>query len=298
MNYYERHLGDYARDTAHLSILEHGVYTLLLDRYYATEAPIPADQAHRLCRARSPDEREAVDAVLAEFFVLGDDGWHSARCDDEIAKFRDAAPANAARRENARDRQRRARERRAELFTELRRHGEVPAYDTPTAELVTLLSRVTGRDVTQPVTGDVTAIHTPDPIPQGERDTRATALAIALRQRGVMVSGTSIPVLEAAEAGVTPEEVIEQSKAHPGKHATYWLKAAITEHAQRVAFEAAPTPLARAGPAAAPVSRTAQAIANLDRVTTDAAGNPIFTAPELADGRDRRRPETPALPRA
>lgn len=27
MNYYERHLGDYARDTGHLSIMEHGVYT-------------------------------------------------------------------------------------------------------------------------------------------------------------------------------------------------------------------------------------------------------------------------------
>ncbi len=24
MNYYERHLGDYAKDTAHLSMLEHG----------------------------------------------------------------------------------------------------------------------------------------------------------------------------------------------------------------------------------------------------------------------------------
>ena len=36
MNYYERHLGDYARDTGHLSMLEHGAYSLLLDRYYAT----------------------------------------------------------------------------------------------------------------------------------------------------------------------------------------------------------------------------------------------------------------------
>ena len=45
VNYYERHLGDYARDTAHLTMVEHGAYTLLLDRYYATESPIPADQA-------------------------------------------------------------------------------------------------------------------------------------------------------------------------------------------------------------------------------------------------------------
>ena len=53
MNYWERHIGDYARDAGHLTMLEHGAYTLLLDRYYSTEQPIPADQAHRICRART-----------------------------------------------------------------------------------------------------------------------------------------------------------------------------------------------------------------------------------------------------
>jgi uncharacterized protein YdaU (DUF1376 family) len=33
VNYYERHLGDYAKDAGHLSMLEHGAYSLLLDRY-------------------------------------------------------------------------------------------------------------------------------------------------------------------------------------------------------------------------------------------------------------------------
>lgn len=87
MNYYERHLGDYARDTAHLSLLEHGVYTLLLDRYYATEGGIPADQVHRLARARSEDERAAVDAVLAEFFTLTDGVWINARAEVEIDRM-------------------------------------------------------------------------------------------------------------------------------------------------------------------------------------------------------------------
>jgi uncharacterized protein YdaU (DUF1376 family) len=31
VNYYERHIGDYLKDTAHLSLLEHGIYTRLLD---------------------------------------------------------------------------------------------------------------------------------------------------------------------------------------------------------------------------------------------------------------------------
>lgn len=86
MNYYERHLGDYAKDTAHLSMIEHGAYTLLLDRYYSTEAGIPEDQAHRVARARSKEERAAVDAVLAEFFILQDGLWINGRAEEEIPK--------------------------------------------------------------------------------------------------------------------------------------------------------------------------------------------------------------------
>lgn len=84
MNYYERHLGDYSRDTAHLSMLEHGAYSLLLDRYYSTEAGIPEDQAHRLARARSKDERAAVDAVLGEFFTLRGGVWINGRAEREV----------------------------------------------------------------------------------------------------------------------------------------------------------------------------------------------------------------------
>lgn len=89
VHYYSRHVGDYAKDTAHLSLIEHGVYTLLLDRYYATERPIPQDQAYRVARARTTDERKAVDSVLSEFFALTDAGWSQDRCDAEIAKYRD-----------------------------------------------------------------------------------------------------------------------------------------------------------------------------------------------------------------
>ena len=86
MNYYERHLGDYAKDTAHLSMIEHGAYTLLLDRYYATEQGIPEDQAHRVARARTKEEKAAVDTVLAEFFTLVDGIWINSRTVQEIEK--------------------------------------------------------------------------------------------------------------------------------------------------------------------------------------------------------------------
>ena len=60
MNYYNRHLGDYAKDTRHLTMLEHGAYCLLLDYYYATEKPIPDNRCERIANAHSSDEIAAV----------------------------------------------------------------------------------------------------------------------------------------------------------------------------------------------------------------------------------------------
>ena len=89
MNYYERHIGDYLKDTAHLSLLEHGVYTRLLDVYYTRETPIPKSDVARLIGARSRDEKQALDAVLIEFFTLEADAYVQHRCDKEILKFAD-----------------------------------------------------------------------------------------------------------------------------------------------------------------------------------------------------------------
>ncbi len=86
MNYYERHLGDYAKDTAHLTMIEHGAYTLLLDRYYAAEGPIPHDQVYRYAHARSREEKQAVDAVVSEFFKRVDGMLFNKRAAIEIAK--------------------------------------------------------------------------------------------------------------------------------------------------------------------------------------------------------------------
>lgn len=89
MNYYEKHLGDYAKDAGHLSILEHGVYNLLMDRYYGTEQGIADEDKYRKIRAQTEEERAAVDVVLREFFHLDDDGvWRKGRIQEEIAKAR------------------------------------------------------------------------------------------------------------------------------------------------------------------------------------------------------------------
>jgi uncharacterized protein YdaU (DUF1376 family) len=100
VNYYERHLGDYARDTGHLTMLEHGAYGLLLDRYYATEQGLPVDDVLRLARARTKEERAAVNRVLKEFFVLREGVWVHEKCDRLIVLARvkiDAARVNGSR---------------------------------------------------------------------------------------------------------------------------------------------------------------------------------------------------------
>jgi len=87
VNFYKRHLGDYAKDTTHLSLLEHGIYTRLLDVYYSREKPFPGfDATARLIGARSDDERSALRDILNEFFTHVDGGYQHARCEREIAE--------------------------------------------------------------------------------------------------------------------------------------------------------------------------------------------------------------------
>ena len=156
INYYSHHLGDYAAATAHLTWLEDLSYTRLLRLYYSTEKPIPADVArvYRLVRASAKQEREAVDAVLAEFFTLSDDGYHNKRCDEEIAKAQESTEENEAKKRNERERQNRHRQRRRELFEELRGYGSIPKWDTTLAQLETLVSQYQSRTSNAPVTRD------------------------------------------------------------------------------------------------------------------------------------------------
>lgn len=94
VNYFRLHVGDYLRDTAHLSLLEHGVYARLLQVYYTRESPIPDSEKYRVIGARLQEERDAVDSVLREFFALDAGGWRQQRCDREIAAYQEKAERN------------------------------------------------------------------------------------------------------------------------------------------------------------------------------------------------------------
>jgi len=88
MHFYQFNIGDYRKDTSHLSILEHGVYRLLLDTYYATELPLTTDirQLSRMHCLRSADEKAALDVVLSDFFLLTESGYRHNGCDKVLAK--------------------------------------------------------------------------------------------------------------------------------------------------------------------------------------------------------------------
>ena len=71
-HWFPHYVGDYMRSTGHLSLVEDGAYRRLLDHYYSTGKPLVTnvEQLFRVCRAVTREEQDAVNAVVAEFFVL------------------------------------------------------------------------------------------------------------------------------------------------------------------------------------------------------------------------------------
>ena len=96
MHYYKKNIGDYRSATAHLSLLEHGVYNWLLDTYYLNEKPLPLNERElfRLALARTEEEKNAVRDILAEFFMETENGWVHNRCESEVKAYHAKAETN------------------------------------------------------------------------------------------------------------------------------------------------------------------------------------------------------------
>jgi len=92
MHYYRHNIGDYRRDTSHLSLLEHGVYRQLLDMYYLENGNIPSETQWDMRRlgARTEQEKSAVESVLNDFFSMGD-RLIQKRCDEELIGYQQHA---------------------------------------------------------------------------------------------------------------------------------------------------------------------------------------------------------------
>jgi uncharacterized protein YdaU (DUF1376 family) len=228
VNYFELHIGDYESATAHLSILEDGVYNRLMRVYYRTQAPLPLDvkQICRLIRAVSKAERDTVALILSEFFIEGVDGWHNDRCDEEITRFKDKQ-AKARRSANARwdnsegnaDAMRthsegnapRARPQAPDTSNQSFTQPSIP--DPPPA---------TASDRVGQFEGHATPVTTPNP---------AAGFAIALTRAGFACTALNPDLVEYVREGGTIEHVL-QCAALPdcvGKKATYPIRIARRE---------------------------------------------------------------------
>jgi uncharacterized protein YdaU (DUF1376 family) len=89
MHYYQHNIGDYRRDTAHLTLLEHGVYRQLIDQYYLNEKPLPLDLG-KICRLMSvhtEEEKNAIKNVLEDFFMEVKNGYAHKRCEAAIEEY-------------------------------------------------------------------------------------------------------------------------------------------------------------------------------------------------------------------
>jgi uncharacterized protein YdaU (DUF1376 family) len=96
MHYYSFHVGDYLYDTAHLSNYEDLAFRRLLDLYYTSEKPIPNNTHEVSRRIRMPNQINAVQTVLEEFFMfdMEKNCWFHKRCDETIAAYQAKAERN------------------------------------------------------------------------------------------------------------------------------------------------------------------------------------------------------------
>lgn len=240
MNYYKRHLGDYAKDTGHMSALEHGVYTLLLDRYYSTEKPIPEADALRVARAKTKEERSAVCSVLAEFFKF----------DAESKSYRHSYA----------DRVIRAAHEKAEANRENGRHGGRPAKPRGNPEETQMVPD--GLPEKTLATNPLATSHKPLANTQTDADFHAFWFAYPLKKgrakameayAKALTKADHATLMAALEAQkLWPEWLRENGRFIP--HATTWLNQSrwedegrdpaqqtrnVIEEAERIAFGSA-----------------------------------------------------------
>lgn len=182
MNWYEKHLGDWAKKTMHLTMLEEGAYNRLCDWCYAHERPLPLAMRDvcKIARATNPAERAVVQRVTSEFFTLALDGWHQGRIDKILSTYAERVARNTNNPASPAERARRYRDKRAELFKRAAAVGLNPAFNASNGALEAMLSP-------QPVNGP------------SSRDERVTVTDLS----PVRVTGSQQPTTNNQRDGVT-----------------------------------------------------------------------------------------------
>lgn len=95
MNFYKHYIGDFQRDTGHLSLTERGAYLALIHHYYATEKPLPKehDALCRIAGAFTAPERKAVKVAMG-FFEVVESGLMHNRIEAELHKAGEISTTN------------------------------------------------------------------------------------------------------------------------------------------------------------------------------------------------------------
>lgn len=96
MHYYKKNLGDYYKKAGRLSILQHGVFNLLIDACYDREQFPTLEEAIEWTWASTPEEVEAVEFVLKRFFTLTDGVYVQKRIKEELADYANQKTINSA----------------------------------------------------------------------------------------------------------------------------------------------------------------------------------------------------------
>ena len=231
MNYYPHHIGDFNTRTLHLSRLERGIYRDMRDLYFDKEAPLQADKVKlfRLLRITTPEEIEAANAVLDDFFVLTASGWEDAACAADIQAYYDSLEAASAGGKATKKK----REEAARLAAELAAAGQstldfveqqqaesartVPAQCAHSAGTVR-----EGANQNQNQNQNQKQNQPPaTPTLSVERTGAATAvdLSIAFRKEGVQSQSSDPRLLALAEQGVSVDTLLsacaEAKKSKP-----------------------------------------------------------------------------------
>lgn len=242
MNFYKRHLGDIMKACAHLSQGQMGAYDLLMDWCYANERPLPAVKAdlYRIGRANAKAERENVDRVIAEFFVLTDAGYTQKRILEEIEKANVQAETNrriAQEREDrkrARDKQRTEHESCDEPRTN-RQPSQTPdtRHQIPT-DSFRAGSRATHASAREgpPIDYDGAFEGHDDPPPAAPNP--VAPFAIALRNAGHACTSMTPSLIAYQAQGGTVDHLLEVA-THPdcaGKNGAYVASFALRELTQ------------------------------------------------------------------
>jgi uncharacterized protein YdaU (DUF1376 family) len=221
MNFYKHYIGDFQRDTSHLSLTERGAYLALIHHYYATEKPLPNDYA-ALCRvagAFTKTERDAVKTAMG-FFTLVNSGLMHNRIEAELHKAgeisttnRDIALAREAKRRAEKEAQteHEPSTNRAQSVARTEHEQSTPRHQTPD----TIRDKEEPPPISTPQGSGAVDAEIPKTTPAGE-------ICKALKSAGLQSVSPNHPELLALIAkGVTREQFIEAAQAANGKRSPF-----------------------------------------------------------------------------